>query len=329
MASSRLFDLQCSHCGSVFPGTYKQRWNQQKGLSSPYCSPACRLAASSQRSTAQALKEGKTLRKGVLAGPCKKCGAMYQSRIDKSFCSIDCYVTSDQFRAMQSQHWSLSADVRAKIAASNRTGSMVPCLECGEEFYRKKGQANTRKFCGKTCYRSYMAKRFDRWMANPENMALPQCYDEFLDSQSLRCVVDGCTWEGAHLTIHINQAHGLPSAEFKRATGFNLGTGVISRPLAESLQSRPLRGVAANYYGDPIPAALAARRASPSRYVSLESREHQKKARVLMGPGPSRACRCCGGTFNQSSPAGRTLYCSVRCRTAHYAKARRISAHHQ
>lgn len=331
MTVERLFELTCGHCKAVFMGTYKQRWNQQRGLTTPYCSPACRMAASSAKAQAQALREGKTLRKGVLAGPCKKCGAMFESRIDKLYCSMDCYTTSDQFREMQSQYWAPSDAVKAKIAERLRTGERVPCLECGEDFYRKKSDSARRKFCTKVCYRSYMAKRFDRWVANPEGMALPQCYDEFLDRERLRCVVHGCDWDGLHLTTHMNQAHGLPADDFKRATGFNLSTGVIARPLAEAFQSRELRGVAANAPGDALDLARAAQQGPYIRYVSREACEHQKKARAMLSVGPTRICKGCASTFVQSTPMGRALYCSVGCRTSDYAKkarAQRKSASH-
>lgn len=321
MTVEHQFELTCEHCKAVFMGSYKRHWRHQRGCST-YCADACRLAASSQKAQAQAVREGKTPRKGFLAGPCKKCGGMFESRTDKQFCSIDCYTASDQFREMQSQYWAPSDSVKAKIAETLRTGDTVPCLECGEDFYRKQSAATHRKFCTKVCYRSYMTKRFDRWVANPESMALPQCYDEFLDRERLRCVVHGCDWEGMHLTTHMNQTHGLPAGDFKRATGFNLSTGVIAKPLAQAFQSRARRGVALNPLNA---AAIALGHAAQKdglyiRYVSREACEHQKKARALLGSGPKRTCKGCASEFLQSTPMGRALYCSVKCRTAAYAK---------
>lgn len=323
------FELMCGHCKAVFMGTYKQHWNQQRGLTTPYCSSACRLASSSAKAQAQALREGKTLRKGVLAGPCKKCGVMFESRIEKLYCSMDCYTTSEQFREMQSKHWKPSESVRASIAEALRTGGTAPCIECGSDFYRKRSDAQKgRKFCTKVCYRSWMAKRFDRWVANPEGMALPQCYDEFLDRERLTCVVHGCNWEGQHLTMHINQAHGLPSADFKRAAGFNLSTGVIARPLAEVFQSRELRGVAVDSVHDELEIARSAQQGSYTRYVSRESCEHKKKAMALtmLGFGPTRICKGCASEFVQSSPMGRALYCCRECRNNTYARQRNATA---
>lgn len=315
-------NLQCGHCEAIFKGSDSQARKVKYEGRIVYCSAACRAAAMSQRGREQAVREGKKPRKGVLSGPCKKCGKLFESRIDKMYCSMDCYTTSDQFRKMQSEYWAPSESARARIAAKLRTGGAVPCLECGDEFYRKKSDSARRKFCTKVCYRSYMAKRFDRWVANPESMSLPQCYDEFLDRERLRCVVDGCDWEGLHLTVHMNLAHGQPARDFKRAAGFNIGTGVIARPLAEAFQSRGLVGVAINRPRDALEHSVN-ERGNYIRYVSMESREHQKKARAMMGIGPTRLCRGCGREFVQSTPMGRALYCSVECRSRDYAEKAR------
>ena len=324
--------LECGHCGSKFKGSDSQARKVKYEKRVVYCSNACRMAAISKKAREQAVREGKRLRKGVLAGPCKTCGKMFESRVDKMFCSMDCYIKSDQFRDMQSKHWALSDEVKAKISAKLKKGKDVTCLECGAEFYQKpsgKGHP-ARKFCNTTCYRAYMAKRFDRWVANPESMALPQCYDEFLDSEELACVVEGCDWKGKHLTLHMNQAHGVRADEFKRAAGFNLTTGVIAKPLAEALRERQVVGFAANTDDAERAAARAlaqdALAANPIRYRSLEGREHAKKARAMLGPGPQRTCKVCGKVFQQSTSMGRALYCSLKCREIAYAEQRHQGA---
>jgi hypothetical protein len=325
-------NLECGHCRAKFKGSDSQARKVKYEKRVVYCSVTCRSAACSQKAREQAVREGKTLRKGVLAGPCKKCGKMFESRIDKQYCSLDCYVSSDQFREMQSKYWAPSDEVKSKISAKLKKGEDVPCLECGTEFYQKppsKGR-QARKFCSKTCYRSYLAKRFDRWVANPEGMALPQCYDEFLDREELACVVEGCDWKGKHLTLHMNQAHGVRADEFKRAAGFNLSTGVIAKPLAEALREREVVGVAAMMDDDARAVALAlgqeAIATNPIRYRSLEGREHAKKARAMLGPGPQRTCAGCGKLFQQSTPMGKALYCSRGCRDSAYAEQRRANA---
>lgn len=325
-------NLECGHCGAKFKGSDSQARKVKYEKRIVYCSAACRSAAISQKARAQAVREGKTLRKGVFAGPCKNCGKMFESKKDKQYCSLDCYVSSDQFREMQSRYWIPSDEVKAKISAKLRKGEEVPCLECGAEFYQKppsKGRA-ARKFCGTTCYRAHLSKRFDRWIANPESMALPQCYDEFLDREELPCVVEGCGWKGKHLTLHMNQAHGVRANEFKRAAGFNLSTGVISKPLAQCLCQRECVGIAAGMSETERAVVLAVAQESiatnPIRYRSLEGREHAKKARAMLGAGPERTCIGCGEAFQQSTPMGRALYCSTECRNATYAEQRRAGA---
>ena len=100
---------------------------------------------------------------------------------------MKCYTGSSQFSAMLA-----AARVKSTLpqsvekgAAKRRQGRDVPCLECGEEFYQKRAtdRRPARKFCTTVCYRSYMAKRFDRFIANPETLALCQNFDEFLDRE--------------------------------------------------------------------------------------------------------------------------------------------------
>ena len=330
-------NLECGHCGSRFKGSDSQARKVKYEKQAVYCSATCRTAASSKKAREQAVREGKKLRKGVLSGPCKTCGKLFESRIDKMFCSLDCYTKSAQFKTMVAENLKKAGSLESiqRRAQAAKLGQCVPCLECGTEFYQKrpsKGRA-ARKFCDTACYRSYLAKRFDRWVANPEGMALPQCYDEFLDREELACVVDGCDWHGQHLTLHMNQAHGVRADEFKRAAGFNLSTGVIAKPLAVALRERDLLGVAVNMDDADRAAALAlsqeALAANPIRYRSLEGREHAKKARAMLGAGPQRTCDGCGTLFQQSTPMGKAKYCSLECRDNAYAKQRQASAKHR
>ena len=323
-------NLECGHCCCKFKGSDSQAWKVKYEKQTVYCSTVCRNAATGQKAREQAVREGKRLRKGVLAGPCKTCGKMFESRIDKMFCSMDCYTKSEQFKNMVAENRKKagSSESIARRAQAAKLGQDIPCLECGTDFYQKRPSKGrpVRKFCGTSCYRSYLAKRFDRWVANPEGLALPQCYDEFLDKEELACVVEGCDWHGQWLTLHTNQTHGIRAEEFKRAAGFNLSTGVIARPLAQALCQRANVGVALNHDGSALDlarAALANGQNLNIRYRSLEGREHAKKARAMWGPGPTRHCAGCGKVFTQSTPAGKALYCSVECRDAHYAAERR------
>lgn len=306
--------LTCGHCAAIFKGSDSQAWKVKYEKKVVYCSTTCRHAAMRNKLSTPIPNRG----------PCKTCGKEFFSRTAKIYCSLDCYVKSDQFKAhtQDMREKALAPEVRRKMAETRKHGEVVHCLECNKEVYQKRSRK--RKFCSTSCYRSYLAKRFDRWVANPEGMALPQCYDEFLDRDVLPCVVEGCDWKGRHLTLHVNQVHGIRQDEFKRAAGFNLSTGVISRPLAQLLQQRPTQGVArAPVSPEVLELARAALRRAPMKYKSAEGREHAKKARVIAGPGPERVCMGCGLVFRQTSPFGRALYCSIECRDSAYAERRR------
>lgn len=316
-------NLTCGHCEAIFQGSDSQAWKVKYEQRTVYCGTTCRGAATRKR----------LVKPPIEREPCPTCGQPFTSKNkDKIYCSMPCYVTSPRFQEVRAQATEAArgVDARIKLAETLRTGSYAPCLDCGEPVYSKRQRR--RKYCSSRCYRSYMAKRFDRWVANPEGMALPQCYDEFLDQEVLPCVVDGCTWTGKHLTLHVNQAHGLPACEFKRATGFNVGTGVISKDLAERLAARPLIGMA--LIGAPGPAAyeasLATRRGIKA-YVSKESVEHRRKARALSldGAGPMRQCKGCASAFQQSTPFGRAKYCSIPCRDQHYRQTRQGVTRHE
>jgi hypothetical protein len=308
-------NLKCGHCSCTFKGSDSQARNVKYENRVVYCSAICRHAALRNKFSTPVPNRG----------PCKHCGNEFFSRTAKIYCSLNCYINSKQFKEMQGQYKPCSDEARAKVAESLKKGKDVPCLECGTEFYQKRASKArpSRKFCCMTCYRAYLAKRFDRWVANPEGLALPQCYDEFLDREELTCIISGCEWKGHHLSLHINQAHGVQANEFKRAAGFNLKTGVISKPLAQTLRKRENIGVALNPDGTSYLLGQVALKNNPVQYRSLESKEHQKKARAMMGVGPKRCCNGCGTAFQQSTPYGRAIYCSATCREAHYAAMKR------
>lgn len=313
-------NLVCGHCECKFVGSDSQARKVKYEACIVYCSSTCRHAMMRKKFSTPAPNRG----------PCKHCKKEFYSRTAKIYCSMKCYTSSEQFhRHAESIHKkSLGLQSRAKQCLTARKGKDVPCLECGEIFYQKRKTKTTKpkKFCNRTCYRAYFAKRFDRWVANPEKMALPQCYDEFLDKQELSCVVEDCSWRGVHLTMHMNTTHGVSADEFKRATGFNLSTGVIARPLAETLRDRALVGVGLNQFPlkESLDLAHAAQAANPIRYRGKEASEHAVKSRALslQEVGPERECLGCGVTFNQSSIFGRTLYCSFSCRDEAYKVVR-------
>jgi hypothetical protein len=316
-------NLVCGHCSCVFIGSDSQAWKVKYEQKTVYCSAVCRTAATRNR-----------LQKPIPSNICQHCNKEFFSRTSKQFCNLQCYTSSNKmkehiktisekstgFTYMSEESKNFLAEknrARAKLSRIN-----VNCLDCGNEINKIK--SSRKKFCDVGCYRSYMAKRFDRFIANPQRMALPQCYDEFLDKEELSCPFDNCNWVGKHLSLHVNQTHGVNALDFKRAMGFNLSTGVISKDLADYLRKRALVGVAIQQDDTALEKARN-KISNIVRYVSLESIEHQKKSRFVLNSevGCLRFCIGCGVEFNQSSIFGRTLYCSKKCRSDAYNKKAR------
>lgn len=308
-------NLKCGHCSSIFQGSDSQAWKVKYENGTVYCSATCRKVA-------QNIIRSKPVPE---RGPCKKCGKMFKSRTDKKYCCMVCYVSSEQFKETTriARQRSLSPESIRKRAEAKKTGDEISCLECGKSIYRKK--SSKRKFCSTLCVRKYMSDRFDRWVANPENISLPQCYDEFLVAEELPCLVDGCDWVGHYLSVHMNVAHGIAARDFKRAAGFNFSTGVVSAALSEKLQGRDPVGFASPENRKHM--AVDPGGARPQDYISLERKEHSIKSRALaaMSPGPERACVFCGETFQQSTPFGKTIYCSIDCRNSYYKQKKKVS----
>lgn len=295
--------MQCVHCSREFEATASQIRHFKYDKRPAYCSDLCRYTARSIR-----------LYKPVPKWTCKKCGNEFSSKKEKFFCSLSCYTKSDQFKELSAANRkaSLSPEIRDKVAQTLRTGETIQCQECGKDIYKKKSLSG-KKFCSVVCSRSFFSKRFDRWIANPETLALPQNYDEFLDQEELPCIFEGCEWVGKHLSLHANSSHGVSRDEFKRVAGFNLHSGIVSKPLAETLRGRDLQGLAIDEkmrhapWSEKTPLGRG-------RYISLEAREHQRKVRALVSHGPDRTCEGCGAVFTQETPFGRQVYCSVACR---------------
>jgi hypothetical protein len=311
-------NLQCNHCKSIFTGTLAQALRLVYEGRSAYCSDICRKAFLSEKFSKPIPNKG----------ACVGCGNEFFSRRDAKFCGMKCYTGSQQFSDMlkDSREKSLSPASVKKRAEKSKKGEDKPCLECGADVYVKKSNIG-RKFCSKPCYRSYMAKRFDRHIANPESISLPQGYDAFLDKELLTCPIDGCDWQGHWLSLHLNQMHGITAAEYKRAAGFNKGSAIVSRPMAMSLHERGLQGVAldSKYWSE--------KGVSQPKWVSQvftkEGSEHSAKSRALAGHGPTRCCTGCGQDFVQSTPFGKSMFCTKDCRGIFYAakeKLKRINA---
>lgn len=254
-------------------------------------------------------------KRGPVRGPCPTCGTVFRSYGAKIYCSLTCYQQSPEMRArLRAQ----SAALQARQYVATGHPPTVPlegaCLQCGQPFALKPTQVGKKKYCSRRCYRAFMAARFDRWIANPESIALPQCYDEFLTQGCLPCLVAGCDWVGEHLGMHVNLAHGLTARQFKRLAGFNVTTGLVTPEVSAMLASR------AHLWDPPTAAALSALFGHPPHRTtpSLEGREHLRKSKALLGQadsGRTDCCRQCGVPITLPL-MGIRYYCSVPCRTA-------------
>jgi predicted nucleic acid-binding Zn ribbon protein len=312
--------LICGHCSCKFEGSASQVKHVKYEKSVAYCSDTCRRCAMQNKFRTQIPNRG----------PCKTCGKEFVSRTAKIYCCMDCYLKSKQFAAMlKSNRDTVSGNIEAiaNRAAHRKRGKDVNCPECGNSFYQKRAAKGriAQKFCCRSCYRAYMAKRFDRYIASPQSLALPQCYDEFLNQHELHCPFEGCDWVGKKLSMHVNIAHGVKQKDFKKAAGFNLSTGVVSKDLAEKFRRRNDKAKLPADYTKPLQLAHIALKNRKETYRSLEALEHQKKAIALSGIGPERNCASCGEAFLQTTRYGRALYCSKKCRDDFYRHNKRFS----
>ncbi len=198
---------------------------------------------------------------------CAHCGKDFRSREERRYCSVRCYVTSPEAKARFTE--------AGKKAQAERLGRPVgvmtewTCLHCGDKRLVNREKDKGKRFCRQTCYRAYMAERFDRYIANPETIALPQCYDDFLDREELPCLVEGCTWVGKHLSSHANLAHGIPADQFKKMAGFNKTTGLVSKDVSEVMSRRKQQWAA-----DFRPVPCGGGNVAPHEPIRLEGRDH-------------------------------------------------------
>lgn len=178
---------------------------------------------------------------------CEECGEPFWSRSNaKRFCSLDCYINSDFYKEHMAEAQKKSAELRGVEIGKRVT---LCCDNCEAPFEVLPSEAKgkpqitngmkrvyRKRFCTKTCYRKWFAERYDRWIANPETIALPQAYDEFLTKEHLPCLVEGCGWEGDNLSNHMNFSHGVIAEEFKAMAGFNKSTGLITETTRKKIE---------------------------------------------------------------------------------------------
>jgi len=284
--------LPCAACGTVF---------LPRDPRNKYCSENCRYDTNKR-----------TFNKEF--GPCPTCGNMFKSRAEKVFCSQTCYINSPQFKAMTMSN-----------IAKNTPNLGVPrvCKGCGSEFSR----ARRAKFCSTPCRRKYFAERFDRWVANPEQIALPQNFDEYLSQTVMACPISGCDWKGPFLGAHVNFAHGITARDFKILCGFNLTTGLVGTELFASMSAHVRQLIEKGLMSDLFASQGFRPPLNTNKYISLERLERARKQRAELPrtSGVDMPCRMCGKATPQPS-LGRRLYCSTTCRSKWYT-TRRNTAH--
>lgn len=280
----RSTNKMCKWCGLPF---------KTKSFRHRFCSDGCSSAFHNHR-------EGR-----YTCGPCPTCGNKFLSKTKgKKYCALKCYTQSEQFAAIKA----------ANLLKINPQGPRV-CKGCGEEYPRSRRA----KYCSQRCRREYFAKRFDRWIANPESIALPQNYDEFLSRNTLPCPVDGCEWEGEFLGAHVNHCHGISAREFKILCGFNVTTGLVGQALSKHMADKARGFLEDGTWVAIVPGQFEGE--TPRVPASLEGREHAVKARADVPKlrDTYLPCRECG-TDVQQPGYGRRWYCSVKCRSLSQAK---------
>ncbi len=306
--------MKCSHCGCEFVASKRmsKRSRSRTPSKTSYCSQICRSSGQAKLMKKDHLKYRIT---------CKKCGKTFESSTPKLYCNMKCWTSSEEWR----RHLLLNAE-KGRLASLKLKGFgpqlrvEITCLECGTKRMQK--PSRDMKYCNRRCFRKYMAKRFDRWIANPETIALPQGYDEFLSKNELPCLVAGCHWSGKNLSYHMNMTHGVPKREFKRAAGFNLSSGIVGASTSALMAaSAERRGLGNN--GPPLASQQRGYHGSPG-YSSLEGSEHRQKAMALVAAEPSRktwqVCASCGEEYLPAALDTCSKYCSLDCRNAFYLK---------
>jgi hypothetical protein len=209
---------------------------------------------------------------------CKTCSVGFESKRARTFCSVKCRANDPEFKATLLLNLSMPKSRSGPL----RAGETLPCIKCGAEIYltataRKRGK----KACSRSCWRAWLADRFDRAIATKATLSGVTGYDEFLSRDKLTCLVDGCQWEGADLALHTNLTHGIKAIDLKDAAGFNKSSGLISAPLAQLYEQR---GNIGNTEGL-IKHRQSAKASHPgaSQKRRPESIEHYRKAMALRG----------------------------------------------
>jgi hypothetical protein len=260
-------NFKCSGCGKVLESTPKRRYKLKNGHRI-YCSVMC-------------FRKHNNHVTGGHVGLCKSCGKEFKSMVSgKKYCNMDCYMADPETKRRLLSMSKKGIKKRCENLGITDFGKEdVSCAYCGEiiTVVKSRKKRARRFFCSQLHYRKYLSDRFDRWIASPQTVALPQNYDEFMAQEKLPCPIDGCDWEGEFLSAHVQMEHGVRARKFKKMTGFNLTTGLVTAELSEKMSASAVFRGSDNLQPGP-PMSQEGR----SKYRSLEGVEHYRKAREIM-----------------------------------------------
>ncbi len=290
----------CGWCDKEFESDSRSQLVAVRRHNAVYCSKECK----NKRNNAQP---------GPHAGVCVNCGSGFRSRTKgKRYCSMKCYIESPETIER--------LRLRNEEAASKRPN----CPQCGGKTKTK------RKFCSTLCQRRFFDERFDRFIASPETLALPQNYDEFFCKDELPCIIEGCDWVGHRLGYHCNIVHGIDVVKLRELAGFNRRTGTVSAPEQQRLsdQGKTLfeDGKTGHAFLEMQEEIKNGERERPQSNPSdtLESREHRRKAAALRRAViVTRVCNECEREYESTALAHGSLFCSVKCRSVGERERRR------
>lgn len=281
----------CGWCDKEFQSDSRSQLVATRRKNAVYCSAECKQ----KRNYAQP---------GAHSGVCRNCKTTFRSKTkNKLYCSLKCYIESPEAVERLKQRNEAAAEARPK------------CLQCGEKT------KTNRKYCSNLCRRRFFDERFDRFIASPESLALPQNYDEFLCKDELPCIIEGCDWVGHRLGFHCNIVHGIDVKKLRELAGFNKKTGIVSASESQRLseQGRALfeEGKTGIAFLEMLEEVKAGERSlpKPKPSVSLEAKEHRRKsAAVRLCSIVTKTCSQCGAEYQSTSMAHSRLFCSVKCR---------------
>lgn len=263
--SRKAWPCTCSRCGIVFLASKQTEIKARKG-GNVYCTPVCLSAAISAARTTF----GKQPRN------CATCGTSFVATSDnkeRKYCSFECYTKNPNVReATRIRTAPFLAEARKR--RSIEAAEVFKCELCGVEKMRPRGKAKINRFCSQACYRLWFADRFDRWVSDPRTIGKLQGFDEFLTQETLQCLIEGCDWRGTHLGKHLNIYHGIRPEEFKRAVGFNKGTGLVPAHISKEMSERS-RALGC---GNPDIGVYGGTTKAIEPGVRAEGKEHYKKS---------------------------------------------------